>query len=175
MADEQARLALQEARDEQQRLIDQVARLQREARERQRAEEEARRNEPRTIRDLYVPRANDVKGPITLPDYIGDPPNFGSGVVSLIQQNCFNGLDSENPHDHLNNFLQCVQTVKNFDANSEYISLALFPFSLRDKAKFWFNSLPKGSIGTWTELTTVFLEKYFPVKRTAKLKAQITS
>ncbi|WP_284284370.1 retrotransposon gag family protein, partial [Mesorhizobium amorphae] len=65
--------------------------------------------------------------------------------------------------------------MKNFEANSEYISLALFPFSLRDKAKFWFNSLPKGSIGSWTELITVFLEKYFPVKRTAKMRAQITS
>ncbi|WP_284209399.1 retrotransposon gag family protein, partial [Chitiniphilus shinanonensis] len=119
--------------------------------------------------------ANDVKGPIKLPDFEGDPPNFGSGVVSLIQQNCFNGLESENPHDHLNNYLQCVQTVKNFEANSEYISLALFPFSLRDKAKFWFNSLPKGSIGSWTELITVFLEKYFPVKRTAKMRAQITT
>ena len=96
MADHEARLIELQQENE---------RLRREARERQAAEVEARRNEPRTIRDLYVPRANDVKGPIKLPDFEGDPPNFGSGVVSLIQQNCFNGLETENPHDHLNNYL----------------------------------------------------------------------
>jgi hypothetical protein len=95
--------------------------------------------------------------------------------VSLIQQNCFHGLENENPHDHLDNFLGCCRAVKNGDANPDYVRLALFHFSLRDKAKFWFNSLPKGSIRTWAELSAQFLEKFFPIRRTAKARTQIAT
>ena len=101
---------------------------------------------------------------------VGESPNFGSGVVNLIQQNCFHGLEVKNPHEHLNNFLQCCQTVKSGIQNAEYVSLALFPFSLRDKAKVWFNSLPTGSIHTWEQMSRTFLAKYFPVRRTAKVR-----
>jgi hypothetical protein len=103
---------------------------------------------PRTLRDYHIPKADDAQGPIVLPHVLGDPPSFGSGVVNLIQQNCYHGLEVENPHEHLNNFLQCCQTVKCARASMEYVKLALFPFSLRDKAKIWFNSLSKGSVGT---------------------------
>ena len=65
--------------------------------------------------------------------------------------------------------------MKNIIASPDYVRLALFPFSLQDKAKFWFNSLPKGSIGTWAELSSQFLEKYYPVRRTAKVRQQISS
>ena len=57
----------------------------------------------------------------------------------------------------------------------EYVKLALFPFSLKDKAKFWFNSLPTGSVGTWPAMSNLFLAKYYPVKRTAKVRGQITA
>ena len=130
---------------------------------------------PRTLRDYHAPRADDAQGPIVLPQIMGDPPNFGSGVVNLIQQNVFHGMESESPHEHINTFLQCCQTVKCGVASMEYVRLALFPFSLREKAKVWFNSLPKGSVGTWSEMSKLFLAKYYPVKRTARVRAQITS
>jgi hypothetical protein len=107
--------------------------------------------------------------------WLGDPPSFGSGVVNLLQQNCFHGLESESPHDHLNTFLQCCQTVKCAPANSEYVKLALFAFSLRDKAKSWFNLIPKGSIGTWAQMSNLFLSKFYPARRTVKIRAQISA
>ena len=39
---------------------------------------------PRTLRDYYISRADDAQGPIVLPQVLGDPPNFGSGIVNLI-------------------------------------------------------------------------------------------
>jgi hypothetical protein len=57
----------------------------------------------------------------------------------------------------------------------KYVLLALFPFSLRDKAKVWFNSLQKGSIGTWPEISNLFLSKFYPVRRTARVRGQITT
>ena len=64
--------------------------------------------------------------------------------------------------------------MKSIRASTEYVKLALFPFSLRDKAKVWFNSLPKGSVNSWAQMCNLFFAKYYPVKRTAKVRAQIT-
>ncbi|KAI3760410.1 hypothetical protein L1987_50805 [Smallanthus sonchifolius] len=51
----------------------------------------------------------------------------------------------------------------------------MFPFSLRERAKAWLNSLPTGSITTWDDLAQKFLLKYFPPAKTAKLRNDITT
>jgi hypothetical protein len=51
----------------------------------------------------------------------------------------------------------------------------LFPFSLKDKAKLWLNSLRPRSIGTWREMQAEFLKKYFPTHRTIALQRQMMS
>jgi len=40
--------------------------------------------------------------------------------------------------------------------------IELFLFSLNDKAKTWFNLLPKNTIVTWDEMANNFLTMYFP-------------
>jgi len=42
------------------------------------------------------------------------------------------------------------------------VKLKLFPFSLRDHAKFWFSSLPCNSIDSWDKCKDAFISKYFP-------------
>ena len=49
----------------------------------------------------------------------------------------------------------------------------MFSFSLKDNAKTWLNSLRPRSIGTWQEMKTEFLKKFFPIHRTNALKRQI--
>ena len=43
----------------------------------------------------------------------------------------------------------------------EVIQLQLFPFSLRDMAVTWFNSLPHESVNTWEELMRAYFSKFF--------------
>jgi len=50
-----------------------------------------------------------------------------------------------------------------------------FPFSLRDKTKIWFKSLPNESIATWDEMANKFLTKYFPPAKSAKFWGDITT
>ena len=57
----------------------------------------------------------------------------------------------------------------------ETLRLTLFPFSLRDRARAWFNSLPADSIATWSDMAEKFLMKYFPPTKNAKLRNDITS
>ena len=54
------------------------------------------------------------------------------------------------------------------------IKLKLFPFSIRDKARNWFNNLMSGPIDTWGALMVVFLTKIFPPQLTSQFRAAIT-
>ncbi|GJU79275.1 hypothetical protein Tco_1276345 [Tanacetum coccineum] len=88
-----------------------------------------------------------------------------SDTIWLVQNGClFHGLRSEDPNQHLKNFLKLVDSLDLDIANRERTHLRLFQFSLRDQASNWLERLPVGSISTWEDLTTRFL----PPRRTAK-------
>ena len=54
------------------------------------------------------------------------------------------------------------------------IKLRLFPFSLKDKARNWFNNLMLGSIDTWGTLVEIFLTKFFLPQLTSQFRSEIT-
>ena len=56
----------------------------------------------------------------------------------------------------------------------DVIRLRLFPFSLRNRAKQWLNSLPRDSITTWNQMIEKFLSKYFPPIKTSKMRNDIS-
>ena len=76
---------------------------------------------------------------------------------------------------HLLVFLEVRNTLKINGASTDAISVCLFPFSLRDKARAWLHLLPPVSVTTWDELTKVFLAKLFPSSKIASLRNEITS
>ena len=61
-----------------------------------------------------------------------------------------------------------ANTVKLNGVKPEVIKLHLFPFSLRDIAATWFESLPYDSVDTWEELVEEFLGKNFPPSLTTE-------
>ncbi|GJR32286.1 zinc finger, CCHC-type containing protein [Tanacetum coccineum] len=81
----------------------------------------------------------------------------------------FHGLRSEDPNQHLKDFLKIVDSLDLNVENRERTRLRLFQVSLRDQASNWLERLPTGSISTWEDLTTRFLAQLFPSGRTAKL------
>lgn len=85
----------------------------------------------------------------------------------MVQQNQFGGAAVEDPNAHLGSFLEICDMVKMNGVTEDAIRLRLFSFSLRDKAKAWFQSLPYGSITTWDDLAQKFLIKYFPPSKSA--------
>ena len=53
------------------------------------------------------------------------------------------------------------------------IKLQLFPFSLRDVAAIWFNSLPVGSVNNWEELVEAYMSIFFPPALTSERRGEI--
>ena len=85
----------------------------------------------------------------------------------------FYGKTNEDPYKHLDEFLEIYFTVKIQNFTDDVLRLTLFPFSLKDKAKYWLRTLGK-SIGTWADMQHEFLKKLYPIGRTNTLRRAIT-
>ncbi|GJV85857.1 MAK10-like protein [Tanacetum coccineum] len=95
---------------------------------------------------------------------------FRSDTIQLVQNECsFHGLQSEDPNQHLKDFLKLVDSLDLDGENRERTRLHLFQFSLRNQASNWLERLPTGSITTWEDLTTRLFAQFFPSGRIAKL------
>ncbi|GKD10996.1 hypothetical protein Tco_1190681 [Tanacetum coccineum] len=93
-----------------------------------------------TIGDYSKPSHEGYRNTIDLPEGNNVVPLL-SDTIRLVQNGCsFHGLWSEDPNQHLKDFLKLVELL---DLN--------------------------GSISTWEDLTTRFLAQFFPPGRTAKL------
>ena len=82
-------------------------------------------------------------------------------LIIMVQQNQFAGHSTENPNEHLGRFLRIANSINLSGVKPEVIQLSLFPFSLRDMAITWFNSLPHESVNTWEELMRAYFNKFF--------------
>ncbi|GJS15759.1 protein kinase-like domain, concanavalin A-like lectin/glucanase domain protein [Tanacetum coccineum] len=93
-----------------------------------------------------------------------------SDTIRLVQNGCsFHELPSEDPNQHLKDFLKLVDSLDLDGENREKTRLHLLQFSLRDQASNWLERLPAGSITIWEDLTTRFLAQFFLPGRTVKL------
>ncbi|GJX27701.1 hypothetical protein Tco_0235780 [Tanacetum coccineum] len=86
-----------------------------------------------------------------------------SDTIWLVQNGCsFHELLSEDPNQHLKDFLKLVDSLDLDVANRERTRLRLFQYSLHDQASNWLERLLVGSISTWEDLTTRFFAQLFP-------------
>ena len=80
----------------------------------------------------------------------------------MVQQHQFTRHPSEDPNEHMGSFMRMANTVKLNGVRSKVFKLQIFPFSLRDVATTWFESLPVGSVNNWKELVEAYMSKFFP-------------
>lgn len=79
----------------------------------------------------------------------------------------------EDPHQFLAKFLEICDTVKTNGVNLDVYKLMLFPFVLRDRAKFWLDAQPRESLDSWKKLVNAFLAKFFPPQRMSKIRVEV--
>ncbi|GJW75111.1 hypothetical protein Tco_0134481 [Tanacetum coccineum] len=114
-------------------------------------------NPIRTLGDYSKPSHEGYRNTIELPVGNNVVP-LRSDTIRLVQNGCsFHGLRSEDPNQHLKDFLKLVDSLDLDGENRERTRLRLFQFSLRDQASNWLERLSAGSITTWEDLTTRFL------------------
>ncbi|GJS68242.1 hypothetical protein Tco_0682807 [Tanacetum coccineum] len=75
-----------------------------------------------------------------------------SDTIRLVQNGCsFHGLRSEDPNQHLKDFLKLVDSLDLDGENRKRTRLRLFQFFLCDQASNWVERLLAGSITTWED------------------------
>ncbi|KAA3483463.1 RING-H2 finger protein ATL63 [Gossypium australe] len=91
---------------------------------------------PRTMYDYAKPNLTGAESSIVRPAIAANNFELKPNTIQMIQQ------FDEDPNTHLANFLEFCDTFKINGVSDNAIRLRLFPFSLRNKAKQWLNSLP---------------------------------
>ncbi|GJW94328.1 reverse transcriptase domain-containing protein [Tanacetum coccineum] len=87
---------------------------------------------------------------------------INSTHLKMILENKFDGYLRADPHDHIREFLAICDMFKYGETQSEAVKLLIFPYSLSDKAKTWFNELNEESITSWEQMRKVFINRFFP-------------
>ena len=128
----------------------------------------------RTMRDYLNPTLETPLSCIVNPM---DNPNANFTVKAHHLQMLphFHGMQKENPYLHVRDFEEVVSTICSNPLQLTSARMKLFPFSLKDQAKSWLNSLKSQSIVTWEEMQGEFYKKFFPLHRTRALKKLIIS
>ncbi|KAJ9678890.1 hypothetical protein PVL29_020938 [Vitis rotundifolia] len=127
-------------------------------------------NEFRSMRDrMHPPRMSAPSCIVPPTEQLVIRPH----IVPLLPT--FHGMESKNPYAHIKEFEDVCNTFQEGGSSIDKMRLKLFPFTLKDKAKIWLNSLRPRSIQTWTDLQAEFLKKFFPTHRTNGLKRQISN
>ncbi|GKG05429.1 reverse transcriptase domain-containing protein, partial [Tanacetum coccineum] len=82
--------------------------------------------------------------------------------LTLIKGNQFDGRTKTDPHKHIHEFLRICDMFKYIDTENEAVRLMMSPLSLTGEAKTWLDELNEGTIETWDELRTTFINRFFP-------------
>nr|GEV75452.1 zinc finger, CCHC-type [Tanacetum cinerariifolium] len=112
-------------------------------------------NPIRTLGDYSRPSHEGYRNTIELPEGNNVVP-LRSDTIRLVQNGCsFHELRSEDPNQHLKDFLKLVKSLDLNGDNMERMRMRLFQFFLRDQARNWLERLPAESISTWEALTAL--------------------
>ncbi|XP_050909358.1 uncharacterized protein LOC127123153 [Lathyrus oleraceus] len=83
-------------------------------------------------------------------------------TIRQLERRPFSGKINEDANKHLQRFLTMTTSLKIEGHSEEAKKLVMFPFTLSEDVEEWFYSLPAGSITTWPQMETTFLNEYFP-------------
>ena len=126
-----------------------------------------------TMEDLWNSFIHNKYSAITQSAIDANEYELEPALITMVQQNQFTGHSTENPNEHLGRFLRIANSIKVSGVKPESIQLQLFPFSLRDMAITWFNSLPHESVNTWEELMRAYFNKFLIPPLPSKQRREI--
>ncbi|GJV51849.1 hypothetical protein Tco_1447590 [Tanacetum coccineum] len=95
---------------------------------------------------------------------------IGDEFVIILQDNAFNGIDGGDVIDHIAKVLDILEWIKIPDVDKNQLRLHVFPISLSEHAKEWWDNEIKGAVTTWKKLSNKFFHKYYPLSYTCHSK-----
>ena len=110
-------------------------------------EEVEKKQRSNTMEDFWRPIIQEEYSTVRQPSIEANNFELKLALITMVQQHQFIGHPSKDPMS-MGRLMRMANTVKLNGVRPEVIKLQLFPFSLRDVASTWFDSLPVGSVNT---------------------------
>ena len=107
-------------------------------------------DQPRQLREYFTPSQYTYSPCIQMPPVKAAQYEIKSSTIQMLPS--FYGLTNEDPYEHLDEFLEIYSTVKIQHFSDDALRHKLFSFSLKDRAKYWMNSIDTVTISTWDQL-----------------------
>nr|GEY17170.1 reverse transcriptase domain-containing protein [Tanacetum cinerariifolium] len=128
----------------------------------------------RTMEELLQAPTEGYGEAIVISEILAENLEIKTNLLQLVQANKFYGRENDNPHTHISNFKRMTATLKYRDVLNDVIKLMLFPYSLEDRARIWYEKEPPNSILTLDDLVNKFVNQFFPPPKTTHLKNKIS-
>jgi hypothetical protein len=113
------------------------------------------------VRYKLSPDAKFATSPINIKDKDYDF-SLDLSYISIVKKEPFCGTKNESAMGHINEFSVLSILFSDDIKKCTYFVTKIFPFSLKDEAKTWFNILSPGSIDSPIGMVNAFFQKYFP-------------
>ncbi|KAK1668206.1 hypothetical protein QYE76_056365 [Lolium multiflorum] len=114
-----------------------------------------------TVRYKLSPDPKFATSPINIKDKDYDF-SLDLSHIAIVEKAPFCGTEKESAVEHMNELSSMSSLFSDDVKMRTYFVAKIFPFSLKDDAKTWYNNLPPGSIKSPGDLLNVFFRKYFP-------------
>nr|GEW42164.1 reverse transcriptase domain-containing protein [Tanacetum cinerariifolium] len=128
----------------------------------------------RTMEELLQAPTKGYGEAIVIPKILAKIFEIKTNLLQLVQANKFHGRENDNPHTHISNFKRMTATLKYKDVSNDAIKLMLFPYSLENRARIWYEKEAPNSILTWDDLVNKFINQFFPPSKTTHHKNEIS-
>ncbi|KAL4283785.1 hypothetical protein GQ457_16G021310 [Hibiscus cannabinus] len=130
----------------------------------------------RSIRDHLLPDLGNLNPGIVTPEIQAAQFELKPVMFNMLNSiGQFGGLPHEDARQHLRSFIEVCDSFRQQGVHEDVLRLKLFPYSLRDRARLWFNSIPSGSVESWDDLCRNFIIRYSSTVMIDKLRNDITS
>ncbi|GJZ10822.1 reverse transcriptase domain-containing protein [Tanacetum coccineum] len=127
----------------------------------------------RTMSELLQAPTEGYGDAIVIPAILVENFELKVGLLQLVTSSQFHGFERDDPHAHIRWFNKITSTLKYKNVSHDANKLMLFPFSLEEAARIWFEKEPLRSILTWEDLVSKFVNYFFPPSKTTNLKNDI--
>ena len=114
------------------------------------------------MEDFWRPVIRDEYSAVRQPAIEVNNFELKPALITIVQQHQYTGHPSEDLNEHMGRFMRMKNKVKLNGVRPKVIKPQLFPFSLRDEATTWFESLLYGSMNNCEELVEAHMSRFFP-------------
>jgi len=119
--------------------------------------------EHKTIHQLSAPKGEFLEPPQSSKPIIASSYELHLSFIAMVREQTFSGFDYENPYHHLREFEQLCACLTILSMSQDTLWWKLFPFSLDERVKQWYNHNIGKVAGDWEELRNKFCLAFFSI------------